>query len=250
MPTCTSASTSTGCLRHATARRDALAKPVSAQIWALSRLHADAAVLLPYELSRRFGNARVHRVVLAVRGPRGGERLQWWLHADGVFDMAALRAGLVAARLDVTASGDGFTCAVAPEIVLSAAPGRVRIRTAGFDGATTAEAAAALAGRLDEDDAPLVAVLGDRYPLPRDGEATLHLRCSGAGMPRRIAAELRNLSSVLTPWAEDAEGRELLERLCASLTIRENARSCTVSLPCAFDLDAVLLVLAPSGWFR
>jgi len=71
-----------------------MTKPFAARMWTRGRMCADAAALLPYEIARRFGNARVHRIVLAMQLPRsGGAPLRLWAHLDGVFDVAALRAG-------------------------------------------------------------------------------------------------------------------------------------------------------------
>ena len=59
-----------------------------------------APVLVPYELARRYGNARLDWTLLAARVPTGPEQAGGlWLRADGLFEHERIAAGL---------AGDGF----------------------------------------------------------------------------------------------------------------------------------------------
>lgn len=242
-------------------------KASAARMWTRGRMCADAAALLPYEIARRFGNARVQRVVMAVRLPRPGiTALRWWAHLDGVFDVDALRAGLTAAGGEVRDADERVTCEILPGIELLAAADHLRVHTSGFTGPTAPEAAAALAGSLEQDDAPIVALLDDgavlpdsveRFGRPRrlsvwipraeDGEARFHLRCSDDRLPQLIIGEVRGLQRRIAQWVDNAAARAILEVACAAVTAEGAGRACTVSVKGGFDLDAVLQAIARSS---
>lgn len=244
------------------------------QFWTRGQMISAAAALLPYEIARRFGNARVHRVVLALRMPPRVEprqlwaHLQFWAHLDGSFDVAALRAGLTAANLAVNGDDERITCQIMPGIQLTAATNQLRVHRTGFSGGTSAETASALAQAIEQDGAPIVVHLDDKAALPEverfgrpqrlavwiprtpDGEARFHLRCSDQRLPQLIAGELRGLQGKLAQWVTDDPSLAILADVYTGVSVAADDSSCTVSVKCDFDLGAALLAIVPSGLLR
>lgn len=222
---------------------------VSEKIWAGAHLIAEGAALIPYEVARRFGNARVHRVVIAAQLPRQErDAPRIWAHLDGIFDVGAMRTGLTRANLEVRGSEDRIECAIFDGIELVATPASVRIRSAGVTGVLGREAAETLARTIESDDAPIVAVIAkdailpdpivrlgrpERLAiwLPRQGDEPVRaqLQCADDRLPTLITGEVQGFKRRLEEWVDEDAQLEILERVYATVRVETAADTCTLS---------------------
>ena len=213
-------------------------------MWIADRKRAAAAAVLPYELARRLGNARVHRVVLAVQF----STKSIWAHLDGVFDVKAIRAGLLDADLEVRDGEVQLACTLEDGIELTATPTRMRLHKAGYHGAMGREAAATLAGTIESDDAPIVVVIDKEATLPnplaafgrperlavwvpREAGAVVRAELRGADdrLPSFVVGEVRGFGDRLKEWRREVPQLEILERVYSTVRAETAGNTCTLS---------------------
>lgn len=156
---------------------------VSAAQWAGAVMLAEGVGAMPYEVCRRFGNHRFDRTVVALDVPKDMfDPPSVWVRADGLFDIARLRKGLVDLGVPVGGDGREITCSLDGGVKLTVTSSVLQLRFGEMGAARGAEAGAALAKSVAPDDAPLVVHLSAEAELP-----ALPPGFDALGIPRRLA---------------------------------------------------------------
>ncbi len=219
----------------------------------------------PYELARQFGNARIDRLFLALREPKGGADFGGMLRIDGLFEIDVLRAFVTATGF-VQNEIEGGWGAAFPGGGLEATPTRL---LAWWNLPPAPPSAHApddlLAAGLGGGDAIWIHSRrkgdGGFLQLPAWESATLRVafeggvrvrgeaRFSGETDARNHAERILEFKTMdATPGAEPAAAARL-QAILASLSATAEGRTVTVQVQAAGETPETLLELA-SQWLK